>query len=61
MKKIIFAFSCVFLISGAAVADGRYEFVPLSAQTFIIVDTKQGRIKLCYTVRNCDPWRSWGK
>ena len=60
MKKIIFAFSCVFLINGAAVADGRYEIVPLSAISYVIVDTKQGRVKSC-DITKCMEWRSWGK
>ena len=62
MKKIIFAFSCVFLMIGAAVADGRYEIVPLSSQKYLIVDTKQGRVKLCYVDdTDCLDWKSWGK
>ena len=62
MKKIIFAFSCVFLMSGVAVADGRYEVVSLNNDGgFVIVDTKQGRIKLCYRGSNCGLWKSWGK
>ena len=42
MKKIIFAFSCVFLMSGVAVADGRYEIVALADGDFVIVDTVKG-------------------
>jgi hypothetical protein len=61
MKKIIFAFSCVFLMNGVAVADGRYEIVRLDNQgRYVIVDTKSGRIKFCY-FSDCDPWKSWGK
>ena len=60
MKKIIFAFSCVFLMSGAAVADGRYEIVHLEGMYYLIVDTKQGRVKTCDMTR-CMEWRSWGK
>jgi hypothetical protein len=62
MKKIIFAFSCVFLMNGVAVADGRYEIVRLDNQgrSFIIVDTKQGKIKTCQ-LNKCFPWKSWGK
>lgn len=59
MKKIIFAFSCVFLMSGAAVADGRYEIVALNGiNTYLIVDHKQERTKFCER-SSCGEWQSW--
>ena len=59
MKKIIFAFSCVFLMSGAAVADERYEVVVVR-DSYVIVDTKKERSKIC-NWEGCKPWKSWGK
>ncbi len=60
MKKIIFAFSCVFLISGAAVADGRYEIVSTDNDNgYVIVDTQKGRIKSCKH-SSCSSWKYWG-
>ena len=60
MKKIIFAFSCVFLMSGAAVADGRYEIVAVEGGYYVIVDTKKERTKACSSA-GCGSWMSWGK
>lgn len=59
MKKIIFAFSCVFLMSGVAVADGRYEVVALGdGMNYVIVDTKKEKIKYC-KLTECTNWFSW--
>jgi len=61
MKKIIFAFSCVFLMNGVAVADDdRYKVVKVDNRFYVIVDTKKERIKECDLVK-CHPWQSWGK
>ena len=60
MKKIVLAFSCVFLMSGFALADdNRYKVVEMD-RYFVIVDTKKERIKNCGEF-GCDPWQSWGK
>ena len=60
MKKIVLAFSCVFLMSGFALADDdRYKVVMMD-RYFAIVDTKKERIKYCSNL-GCDPWQSWGK
>jgi hypothetical protein len=61
MKKIVLAFSCVFLMSGFAFADdNRYKVVRINDARFVIVDTKKERIKEC-KVTMCYAWNSWGK
>jgi len=61
MKKIVLAFSCLFLMSGVTVADdNRYTVVRISEDGyFAIVDTKKERIKYCST-HACEDWQSWG-
>ena len=61
MKKIVLAFSCVFLMNGFALADDdRYKVVRVNDSSYVIVDTKKERIKDC-GVGSCGNWRSWGK
>jgi len=62
MKKIVLAFSCVFLMSGFAFADdNRYTVISIKNNygVYVIVDTKKGRIKYC-VAEDCDNWKSWG-
>ena len=59
MKKIVLAFSCVFLMSGFALADDdRYKVVRINNSSYVIVDTKEERIKDC-GVGSCGNWRRW--
>ena len=64
MKKIVLAFSCVFLMNGFALADdNRYKVVE-GGGDFVIIDTKKERIKWCYRIvgenqKSCGKWESW--
>ena len=60
MKKIVLAFSCLFLMSGFALADDdRYNVVRVNDATYVIVDTKKERTKECELFSGCRRWKSW--
>lgn len=60
MKKIVLAFSCVFLMNGFALADDdRYKVVRVNDATYVIVDTKKERTKECGLYSVCGRWKPW--